>query len=474
MGKNRTLGLIPFLAAMLVGIATFPSRNTLTYDGALYINIARNLAEDITNFTYQGVYMMYRPPLYPYTLSVFFRVTPMELHLTVARLVSLLSFGLTALLVYLLVVEMLGDRVKAIIASGFYIFNPLAFTMATRELVHSEFTLFYTLSLYMLYSGRKRGNITRIYLSFVSAGLAILTRYTGLSIFGVFLAYLWLVDDWKWVRKKEYWVGFLILAITLAPWLYMGHLYYGGALRPFSVASRVVTLDRPVSVSDYMKMLLQDIGYLLPLLALAGFFRIKKNDEGWLLVSWLFIGLAGILTVTHKETRFITFLSPAMGMLAAEGLFLLRDGIDLVLGKLRGKSPAGWKPFTVLFLGLILIAPVGLRAKGLKEDWNVVGRYDSEVLQYSSEHYHATTLLVSPYLYTMAGFYYPNARIEMIMYNNKTREKIANGYYDLIIHKNPNTYLNIITSGNYVKVEDFYDGKFEIFLRKDLLENQEH
>ncbi|WP_161937375.1 hypothetical protein QDY65_08865 [Pyrococcus kukulkanii] len=42
-------------------------------------------------------------------------------------------------------------------------------------------------------------------------------------------------------------------------------------------------------------------------------------------------------------------------------------------------------------------------------------------------------------------------------------EKIAS---DVIVHKNPSTYLNILTSGKYVKVEEFYGGKLEIFVRK--------
>ncbi|ASJ09993.1 glycosyltransferase [Thermococcus sp. P6] len=465
MGENRKLALIPFIGALILGIATFPPWNTLTYDGALYIDIARNLARNVTDFTYQGVYMMYRPPLYPYTLSVPFRFTPLELHLTVARLVSLLSFALTALLVYLLVEETSNDRVRGIIASCFYVLNPLAFTMATRELVHSEFTLFYTLAVYLLYTGRKRKSTARIYLAFVSGGLAILTRYTGLSIIGVFLAYLWLVDDWEWVRRREYLLGFLLLGLTLAPWLYMGHLYYGGALRPFSVASKVVTLDRPVSAGEYVKMLLQDLGYLLPALAAVGFLRIKKDEEGWLLISWLFIGLAGIMAVTHKETRFITFLSPAIAVFASGGVFLLMEGLERAFKRYGVEvSPEG-RIAAALLLTAFLIVPVGLRGMDLKEEWNSVGSVESEVLRYASEHYEADTLLVSPGLYTMAGLYYPDARIDMLLPEGRAGERVADGYYDLIILKNPEANLNL--TGKYIRVGEFHGGTFEIFIKKE-------
>ena len=70
----------------------------------------------------------------------------------------------------------------------------------------------------------------------------------------------------------------------------------------------------------------------------------------------------------------------------------------------------------------------------------------------------------------MAGFYYPGARIEMILYRKDVKRKISEGYYDVIIHKDPSTYLNIITSGRYKLVREFYNGKFKIFVAKRILE----
>ncbi|KUH32881.1 glycosyltransferase [Thermococcus celericrescens] len=468
MEKKSLIFLVPFLLTLCVSLLTMPPSNTVTYDGALYIDIARNLAEDITDFTYQGIYMMYRPPLYPYTLSIpYHSIHEPYAQLTVARTVSMLFFALTAALTYLLTVEMFGDPFKGIAASLFYIFNPLAFTMATRELVHSEFTFFYTLAVYLFYTGRKRGVPYRIYISFISAGLAILTRYTGLSILGVFIAYLWLTDHWEWVKKREYWVGFILLGLTLAPWLYMGHLHYGGPFRPFSVASRVVTLDRPVSVSDYLHLLREDVGLLLPALAALGFIRLKKNDEGWLLISWLFVGLMGILTVTHKETRFITFLSPAIAIMAVEGAEIIVEAIETVV-KWTGSTLVGTRRVAVgLAVSLLLLVPIGMRAHELHDEWNTMGLQETTVLDYVSDRYRAEHLLVSPRLYTMAGYYYPGASVEMVLEGASVHEKIENGYYDLIVLREPAPALNITESGNYALAKEFYDGKFKIYLRKE-------
>lgn len=46
--------------------------------------------------------------------------------------------------------------------------------------------------------------------------------------------------------------------------------------RPFKIASKVVTLDRPVSAFDFIKMVIGDMGFLLPALAVLGFFRVKR------------------------------------------------------------------------------------------------------------------------------------------------------------------------------------------------------
>ncbi|MFA4668611.1 hypothetical protein QDY65_08875 [Pyrococcus kukulkanii] len=73
---------------------------------------------------------MYRPPLYPYTLTLLYHFIHDPLaQLKVARIVSAFFFALTASLVYLLCLELFGDLIKGVIASLFFMFNGLALTM---------------------------------------------------------------------------------------------------------------------------------------------------------------------------------------------------------------------------------------------------------------------------------------------------------------------------------------------------------
>ncbi|AEH25149.1 ArnT family glycosyltransferase [Pyrococcus yayanosii] len=419
MWREKLIPAFLFLVTFTAGLLTFPPWKTLTYDEALYIDIARSIAEG-RGFTYQGVYMMYRPPLYPYTLSLILYFLPYGHHLAVARLVSLLFHSLTAVLVYFLASALLGDKWKAVTASLFYIFNPLAFTMATRALVHAEFTFFYTLSLYMLFTA---GDWRRTVLAFFFAALAVLTRYTGLTIVGVIFTYLYLTEHWTWVRRREIWLGLAVFLLTLFPWLYLGHLHYGGFLRPFEVASRVVTMDKPISASDFLRMLIKDIGFVLPLLSAVGFVTLKKDRIGWFLISWLTVGLFGILTVIHKETRFVTFLSPAFAVLTSLGVAFLIDVARRFVGIPR-------KFLVFLLLSGILLVPVVYSALSLKDEWDSAWLPENEVLSCAVA-YKAEKILVSPRLYTLAGYYFPDADVKMLL----SPDDVQGAEYDLIIAK---------------------------------------
>lgn len=443
--------LLAVVIPLIIGILTFPPNSTLTYDGALYINIARSIARG-EGFTYQGVYMMYRPPLYPYTLSLFFKFLPYDFHLPASRIISLLFYTLTALLTYEIGKMLLGSRKFGIIASLLYVFNPLAFTMAKRTLVHSEFTFFFTLSMYLFYLGERENRELYTVLSFFFAGLTILARYTGLVILGVFVVYLYLTREWNWIKERRYIIGLLILLLTLSPWLYLGHLHYGGAFRPFKIASRVVTLDKPVSTFEFFELLVKDIGYIPLFLLALGIFFTKRNEKGLLVLSWFFVGLMGILTVTHKETRFITFTTPAMALIMAKGI----QGVVEKTKNIPHKAI-----FEGIGVGVILILLFNA-SYNLQEFWNKTGRGETEVLSWASKNYNARTVLVTPYLYTYAGYFFPESKVEMITERNYNEvvEKIKQGYYDLVIIKGGTIILN-----RYTLVKTFYDGLYKIFER---------
>lgn len=460
VGSNLVLVCI-FLVALSLSLLFQPPKLSITYDEALYMIIARNLAKDVSSFTYQGAYMMYRPPLYPYTLSIFYRLFSYDHHLRIARVISAIFYALTATLVYLFTVGLFKDQKKGVAASIFYILNPLSFTMSNRALVHSEFSFFYTLAVFLLYKGYRDRNNKTIYASFVSAGLAVLTRYTGLSIIGVFVAYLYLISHWNWLRKRETYIGFALFALTLAPWLYLAHTRYDGALKPFSVAMAVVTKDTPVSTFRYLSEVLEILGVPTIILTLLGFGSLKKDDIGWLTISWGIVGIFGILTVTHKEPRFLTFLMPLVGILCAQGVFSVSE--------LFFKHVSFLNRFKMVFL--VLIIGIGLVSSihhllQYKQTWDIQYLEEGKAFQYASENFNPRFIGVSPRLYTLAGYYFPNSRVYPLLLTDYIKTSVKNGRFDLIVWQCRNSIIkDIEESHKYKLVNEFNDGKIKIFVK---------
>jgi len=463
IGRSNLVLAGIFIAALSLSLFSLPPTLSITYDEALYINVARNLARDISSFTYQGVYMMYRPPLYPYTLSAFYRLSEYAHHLTIARTISAIFYALTAVLVYLFAVELFKDWKKGVAASLFYILSPLSFTMSNRALVHSEFSFFYTLAVFLLYKGTRDKNSKLIYVSFVSAGLAVLTRYTGLSIIGVFVAYLYLISHWDWLKRKETYVGFALFALTLSPWMYMGHVHYGGALRPFSVAMTVITKDTPVSASEYLVEVSEILGAPAVILALLGFGSLKKDNVGWLIISWGVVGLMGILTVTHKEARFVTFLMPLLAILCAQGAFSVAE--------LFFKHVPYPNRFKLVLLAIII--GIGLVSSAhhslqYKQAWDAQFLEENRAVHYASERFNPQIIGVSPRFYTLAGYYFPDSKVYHLLPTDYIKSSVKKGELDLIIWRYESSGGNILKiieeSGKYKLVREFQDGKIKVFV----------
>lgn len=94
------------------------------------------------------------------------------------------------------------------------------------------------------------------------------------------------------------------------------------------------------------------------------------------------------------------------------------------------------------------------------------GAAEATVLSRVSSEHPAESLLVSPGLYTMAGFYYPHARVDMALDRKTVLQRVSEGYYGVIILKGPSNHINIEESRRYVLTEEFYNGKFRIYLLK--------
>lgn len=106
-------------------------------------------------------------------------------------------------------------------------------------------------------------------------------------------------------------------------------------LSPFIVASREVNLASRVFINDYVKDIVNTLGVFLTILLIMGFLRViyYKNRINILSMTWISIGFIGILTIIHKEVRFLTFLSPALAVVSMEGTVGIVDFVNNLLRK---------------------------------------------------------------------------------------------------------------------------------------------
>ena len=195
----------------------------------------------------------------------------------------------------------------------------------------------------------------------------------------------------------------------------MGHVNYGGFIHPFTVASREVTMAaRRTPTLDYIFSIINVIGIPAVTAAALGFiYNISQRDNFHiLLTTWSSLGFISILTLIHKEVRFITFLTPAIALLSIEGIYIFsKILVNIILKDNR-------KVKTIKIIGIITLILLS------------ISQY-SYVPKYTIKYYYAgssqamifnelktiipstsnITILVSPNLYPYAGIFFPSAKV---------------------------------------------------------------
>lgn len=434
--------------------------------------------------------MLFRPPVYPYTLSILYRLLPPEIHITVARIVSSIFYAGTAMSIFTLFRKYLGD-LKAIGASILYILNPIALGMSTHPLVHSQFTFFYLISIYWLMKWSEEKIKKYMVLFGFFAGIAVLTRYTGLTIWGVAIAYAYLLFLAREIPSnlrmilKHLMLGALVTLLTLFPWMIAGHKYYSGLISPFTVASREVNMATPVPAMEYVTEIIHTLGVPATILIALGviYSMFQRDKFHVLLLSWGGLGFMGILTIIHKEVRFVTFLTPLIAIISIEGLELLSKFLARIVPKIKIR-PTGIKLIWVGVM-LLLCASYYSNAVDYIDKYYYAGATEAIVFEEFKKEYNESgiTLLVSPSFYPYGGLFLQDAEVYQMSsyYLNwlihgirgqppDISQMIANGDFDYVIYCEAPYLERWITkiehSQKYIIVNELFNGKCKILSRK--------
>jgi len=224
------VGFFILASALMIRILiAFLGEDKLWNDEIDYDRIATNLLKYHQFTEYPGRPYSYRPPGYPFFLAAIYAVFGIGNHMAV-RLIQALIGAVSALLLYLLGKEMMGER-TGIIGGLIWAFYPTA--VAYTGYLYSE-TIFMTLllaSLYLMVAGMKAEGRRGI-LYFAGGGLfygmAMLTREVLLAFVPFLLAWL----AWQTLRKRRVeiirLIAFTVMVMgVLLPWTVRNYSVHG-------------------------------------------------------------------------------------------------------------------------------------------------------------------------------------------------------------------------------------------------------
>ncbi|MCX6150344.1 MAG: glycosyltransferase family 39 protein [Ignavibacteriales bacterium] len=205
------MGLI---GASIILIITSRHGAGLTPDSVAYISAARNLAEGHGLLTFNGLYLVVQPPLYPIILAIIKKIILIDPQISAGYLNAVL-FGFIIYLSGLLLLRYLNSFVLVFLGTVSVL---ISYTLVQASLMALSELLFIFLVLLFFYNFgtyQSKRNFVSLFLFSVSTALACITRYTGVVIILTGIAGILL-----WGRnniKEKLWHSFIFILISVLP-----------------------------------------------------------------------------------------------------------------------------------------------------------------------------------------------------------------------------------------------------------------
>ncbi|MBI4491029.1 MAG: glycosyltransferase family 39 protein [Deltaproteobacteria bacterium] len=189
----------------------------LRMDEVQYQEIAVNLTEG-RGFALNGSLTSWRPPLYPFVLSVLYTLTGTTDPVVAQGFQAILSL-LNGLLVYLLGRSLFGER-AGLGATLLFTFYPSFLFYNNHILTEVLFTFLLTLTGYCFLAYLQTGRLPLLGASGVALGLAVLTRDIVWPMAGVMALLIWDVTRPGLTRWSGHSVALLLpFLVVVTPWI---------------------------------------------------------------------------------------------------------------------------------------------------------------------------------------------------------------------------------------------------------------
>ncbi|MEK7590391.1 MAG: glycosyltransferase family 39 protein [Patescibacteria group bacterium] len=330
MFRNKKLLFLTLtvIIAAIFNFAGLGHRPLEDYDEATYASVLQNNFKqgDFFSFRYLGENWFEKPPLLFWLAAV--SVKAFGFNEFALRFPSALFGLLTAVLLYLLVLEITKNENTALIAGVLLVLMP-PFTMAARNF-RMDVPVAATLiaAAYFLIKGWK--NKKFLLGVFPCVGLGIMLK-SVIGIFALPILIIWsaVYKKWNWLKDGYFWIGAAIAALITAPWhIYMaikfGSIFWQNYLG-YHILERAAQniLGSGITVPYFLWVLWIHAQPLLILLIFSAIFitaRLIKNGlreeyRAPFAAAMSAFFLFGIFALT--QTKLLTYFTPIYPFLVA-------------------------------------------------------------------------------------------------------------------------------------------------------------
>lgn len=333
MKKEYKIVLILLALALIIRILFFLAVPIIVWDETVYLNLGYDLSKNPLDYSFHNWadYISdnswpragFRPPLLPYIISIFYFL---KLPFLIGFIMPILG-SLTVLVIYFLGKKLFNKKV------GLYSAILLAFTpthayLSGRVLNDVLVTFFIALSFLFFWKGFEENNrSSKIAFGFIMA-LALLSKYTTLWIFPIFLLYFLVRDrSFKFFKDKYLWIGIFVFFLVLIPWFISSFFEYGNIFGAFLHGFKSAFYWGGVQPWFFYfiesGVMLSILAIIFPLAIIYIIFKkyfVKKEIYFLLILLGLFLIIA--MFMPHKEDRFILPIVPVICLLS--GFFITK------------------------------------------------------------------------------------------------------------------------------------------------------
>ena len=303
---NKLLVLVLISSLTLLSL-TLVERG-FTYDECVYLSIGRNLTKNYTDYTMNGKYMLYRPPILPYAIAVTSSLTggySEEISLFVTPFFSLLLI----ILFYYGISHYYNNDI-AFFSALFLALCPLFVRHSILVLNHSEFALFFFLAFLTFRKGLSNNSLWFCLSGFLG-GIAFLTRYSGLMYFPVIGLYVFLERRFQFYKEKRILLAFFSFFVPVLPWAFFSNEVYNGYSEFASMAMIALPKDDLLHTLQFIGLTILELTPFFVIFAMLGVQKLKKDT---FFISYSVGALLTLILLNHREPRFILDFSPALAL----------------------------------------------------------------------------------------------------------------------------------------------------------------